>query len=132
VIATTTSRKHVAQIAEGGFHIQLGAVHIHIGNRSTISWTSNTLTVDTFDKSFNHISDCLVVASVVVSQSRKEHGKNKKEISRTGELTLWNIVDFNQSIKYNLSRTMCSLANRFVTYLVQTKLYYSEIHNKCK
>jgi len=40
----TTSRKHVAQIAEGGFHIQLGAVHIHMGNRSTINWTSNTST----------------------------------------------------------------------------------------
>ena len=39
VIATTTSRKHVTQIAEGGFHIELGAVHIHVGNRSTINWT---------------------------------------------------------------------------------------------
>ena len=44
MIATTTSRKHVAQIAEGGFHIQLCAVHIHMGNRSTINWTSNTST----------------------------------------------------------------------------------------
>jgi len=45
VIAATTSRKHVAQIAEGGFHIELGAIRIHMGNRSTINWTSNTLTM---------------------------------------------------------------------------------------